>query len=84
MGELLSFADLIIVVILLIPGFVSFEIIRKPAIVKREFSELEITLWSLLLSLVVYIPFSLVVGRYLDQIRDSIFAPFSIGLLATL
>jgi hypothetical protein len=85
MPEIPSLADIIIVIILLIPGFVSFEIIRRLAIVEREFSELEITLWSLFLSLVIYVPFSLIVGvRSLDQIRNSIFAPFSIGVLTTL
>ena len=77
-----SLADLLIIVVLLVPGFVCLFITCRIAAIRRRFSELEFTVWSLFLSLIIYVPFSLTTGiNDLDQIRDKIFFPGNFVLL---
>ena len=71
-----SVADTLVVIILLIPGFVAFFLTRRISAIGRKFSDLEITVWSIFFSLLIYIPFSLWTGLdNLDAIRDGIFSP---------
>lgn len=77
-----SLADTLIVVVLLIPGFVAFALIRRIATMGQKFSDFEMTVWSIFLSLIVYVPFSFFTGlTSLDAIRDQIFLPQSFMFL---
>ena len=77
-----SLADALVVVVLLVPGFVAFFIARKLSAMTRKFSDLEITIWSIFLSLVGYVPFSLTTGlNTIDSIRDSVLIPANFVIL---
>lgn len=69
--ELPSLADILIVIILIIPGFITFYIITKISVIEQKFSDFETTIWSIFLSLFIYIPFSFLIGvSSIDAIRD--------------
>lgn len=77
-----SLADLLVIVVLLVPGFVCLFITCRISAIRRRFSDIEFTVWSLFLSLIIYVPFSLTTGiSDLDQIRDKIFFPGNFVLL---
>jgi len=77
-----SIADILVVVVLLIPGFVAFFVTRRISAIERKFSDLEFTVWSIFFSLLIYVPFSLSTGlNNLEAIRDGIFLPWNFVLL---
>ncbi len=77
-----SIADALVIVVLLVPGFVAFFLIRRISAVSRNFSDLEMTVWSVFLSLVGYVPFSLITGlNNLDSITNGIFLPWNFLIL---
>jgi hypothetical protein len=80
-----SLADALIVIVLLIPGFIAFALMRRIAEMGQRFTDFETTIWSIFLSLVIYVPFSLYTGlTNFDAIRDQIFLPQSfVSLIAS-
>ena len=76
MPSIPDFSDILLVIILLVPGFGSFLIARKIGFVESKLGDYENTIISLMLSLVNYIPFALITGLTdLTKIRDNIFVP---------
>lgn len=83
--ELPSLADILIVIILIIPGFITFYIIKKISVIEQKFSDFETTIWSIFLSLFIYIPFSFLIGvSSIDAIRDTILSPKPLSYLIIL
>lgn len=83
--ELPSLADALLVIILIIPGFVTFYIIKKISVIEQKFSDFETTIWSIFLSMFIYIPFSLIMEvSSIDKIRDIIFSPIPLFYLIVL
>jgi hypothetical protein len=77
-----SIFDVVTVIVILLPGFISFVIFRWISIIERKFSEFEITVWSLFMSLVIYAIFSYITGiNNIDSIRDSIFLPTNLSIV---
>ena len=80
-----SLVDAAVVVVLLVPGSVTFITIRKFAALERKLSEIETIIWSVFLSIVVLLPFGLITGLTdIDKIRDGIFVHYNLAVLATL
>ena len=78
-----SLADVVLVVTFLFPGFLSLALFRRIAILERKISELEVIVWSLVISILIYTAFSFYSGiRDIDEMRDKIL--FSENLLAVL
>lgn len=78
-----SLADVVLVVTFLFPGFLSLALFRRIAILERKISELEIIVWSLVISMLIYTVFSFYSGiRDIDGLRDTIL--FSENLLVIL
>ena len=78
-----SLLDIVSVVILLVPGFISFLIARAIYPSKRKkFSDFELTVYSLIYTLPIIATYSLATGiGDIDSIRDSIFNPGNLALL---
>lgn len=77
-----SLIDVLIVIILLVPGFLSVTIIRKITIMERKLSDYETTLWSVIASLIVYSIFGWFTGiTNIDSIRDNIFSSSYLSFL---
>jgi hypothetical protein len=80
--ELPSISDIADIIMFLVPGFVTFIIAKRIGLIEEKFSDLEIIVIIVILSLVDYIPFSLITGlQNFDKIRDSIFVPLSASIL---
>jgi len=77
-----SLADVLIIVILLVPGFITFFIIRRIGVVGGTLSDLETTLWSVFFSMIILVPFSAITQLdTIDKIRDGIFIPLNTFIL---
>ena len=77
-----SIIDVFTVVVLLIPGFIALVIFKWVSMVERKFSEFEMIVWSLFISLFIYAVFSLITGiNNIDSIRDAIFLPSNLSIL---
>jgi len=77
-----SLADILIVIILILPGFVAFVIFKKIGIREKRLSDFEATIWSVFLSLFIYAIFSYITGlSNIDLIRDNIFMPNNLLLI---
>jgi len=77
-----SLADTILVVTLLLPGFISLVLFRRIAILERKLSDLELVIWSLFVSVLIYFVFGLVTGlRDIDSLRDRIFFSENLAIL---
>lgn len=71
-----SLADVIFVIVLLVPGFIALTIFRWLAILEKKLSEYLLILWSLFFSLFIYAIFSWLTGiSNIDSIRDNILLP---------
>jgi len=71
-----SLADVIFVIVLLVPGFIALTIFRWLAILEKKLSEYLLVLWSLFFSLFIYAIFSWLTGiSNIDSIRDNILLP---------
>ncbi len=82
MAILPSISDILVVIVLLIPGFVAFQIFQYLAIVERKIPEFEMTVWSLFFSLGVYAFFSFITGiNDLEIIKENIFQPLYLFFL---
>lgn len=74
-----SLVDVVTVIVLLLPGFVSLVLFKWVSIVERKFSDFETVIWSLFLSLFVYSVFSAITGiNNVDNMRDAIFLPINL------
>ena len=78
-----SLLDIVTVVILVVPGFLSFVILKWSFPTRRKkFSDFELTIYSLLFMLPIIMCYSLVTGiRDIDSIRDSVFQPGNLLIL---
>jgi len=76
MAGLPSLLDVVVVIILLLPGFAVYSIARFIAVLERQLPEFETIIWSLFLSLGIYGVFAIVIGiASPDALRDNIFVP---------
>jgi len=77
-----SLADVVMVIVLLLPGFVSFIVFKWISIVERKFSDFEMIVASLFCSLLIYAVFSAITGiSDIDSIRDAVFLPNNVALI---
>lgn len=77
-----SLADILLVVVLLVPGFVTIILFKKIAMREKKLTDFETTVWSLSASLAVYAVFGYITGLdNIDLIRENIFIPVNIVLL---
>jgi hypothetical protein len=80
-----SLLDVVTVVVILLPGFISFVLFKWISIIERKFSEFEMIVWSLFMSLIIYALFSSITGiNNIDSIRDSIFMPINLTIVMSL
>lgn len=71
-----SLIDVVFVVVILIPGFISLVLFRWITVYKRKISDNQLILWSLVCSLFIYTIFSYITRiSDIDKIRDIIFEP---------
>ena len=74
--DLPSLADVILVIVLLIPGFIALSLFRWFAILERKLSDYQLIIWSLFFSLFIYAIFSWHTGiSSIDSMRDSMLIP---------
>lgn len=77
-----SLADVLIVIIFIIPGFLAFYIFRWIGAYGKDFTEFEITTWSLIFSIVIIFVFTIFTGLTdIDSIRDEFFYPENFAIL---
>ena len=78
-----SLLDIITVIVLIAPGFLSFIIIKALIPTKRKtFSDFELTLYSLLYALPIITSYGLATGvRDIDSIKDSLFDFWNLAML---
>lgn len=80
-----SITDALIVIVLLIPGFVAFWLVKRLGRFNRPLSEFESSLWSFVLSAIILFFFTSLTGlSNIDKIRDEFFYPINFGLLFVL
>lgn len=80
-----SLADVIFVIVLLIPGFITLSLLRWLAILEKKLSEYQLILWSLVFSLFIYAIFSWHTGiNDIDSIRDNILIPENLAEILAL
>ncbi len=83
--DLPSVADALVLVVLLVPGFVSAKVFARVFAYDRKFSDFDMTVISFALSLVIYVPFSYLTSLdSLDKIRQAALMPQNITLLLAL
>ena len=83
--DLPSLADALVLVVLLVPGFISAKIFTWVFAYDRKFSDFDMTVISLVLSLVIYVPFSYLTSLdSLDKIKQAALMPQNIMLLLAL
>jgi len=77
-----GFDEVLIVLVLLVPGFFSFLLAKRFAAVGKKFSDFEKTIISIFLSLVDYVPFTYVTGlNTFEKIQEGLLEPTNLGLL---
>lgn len=75
-------SEILTVIFLLVPGFASFVLIKKTGVLEGKFSDFEATILSLILSLIIYVPFSFITGlKDLESISKSLIDPYYISIL---
>jgi hypothetical protein len=80
--ELPSLADALILVVLIVPGFVTVKIFAWITAFDRKLSDFDMTVLSFIASLIVCLPFSYLTSLdSIDKIRDAVLMPQTIGLL---
>jgi len=80
-----SLADIVLVVVLLVPGFLTVILFKKIAMREKKLTDFEATIWSLVTSLVIYAIFGHITGlQNIDSIRENILVPGNIGLIFAL
>lgn len=82
MAALPGFQEILVVLVLLVPGFFSFLLAKRFAAVGKKFTDFEKAILSVILTIVDYIPFTYITGfRSLEEIRDGLFDPFNLFIL---
>jgi len=82
MAALPGFEEILVVLVLLVPGFFSFLLAKRFAAVGKKFTDFEKAILSVILTIVDYIPFTYITGfRSLEEIRDGLFDPFNLFIL---
>lgn len=77
-----SLADILLVIVLIVPGFVAYILFKKVAMREKKTSDFEATIWSLATSLIIYAFFAYITNLYnIDLIRDDILIPNNIVLI---
>jgi hypothetical protein len=77
-----SLADALIVIVLLMPGFITFFLIRRISAIGKELSEFENIISSVIFSIIVLVPFAIFTGLdNIDKIRDGLFQPLNVSIL---
>jgi|SRR2546427_3160610 len=77
-----SLADALIVIVLLMPGFISFFLIRRLSAIGKELSEFENVISSVIFSIIALVPFAIFTGLdSIDKIRDGLFQPLNVSIL---
>lgn len=77
-----SLADSILVIVLVIPGFISFYIFRQIAAIGKDYSEFELGIWSLFCTVFVLLPFAMITHLDdFDKIRDGFLQPMNLTIL---
>jgi len=80
-----SLIDVVTVIVILLPGFVSFVLFKWVSIIERKFSDFETVVWSLFVSLLIYMIFGAVTGiSDFDRIRDAILLPSTLLMVLSL
>ena len=80
-----SLADVVMVIVLLLPGFISLVLFKWISIVEKKLSDSETVIWSLFISLLIYTVFSATTGiSDVDSIRDGIFLPINLITIMSL
>lgn len=83
--DLPSLADALILVVLIVPGFVAAKIFARTTAMDRKLSDFDMTVYSFIASLVVYVPFSYLSSLdTIDKIRDAVLMPQTIASLLSL
>ncbi len=82
MTEIPDLNEILLVLFMLVPGFLSFTIVKRISSSEIKFSEFELTILSIFLSIVIYLPYTLITGvNNLDAIRESFFFPNNLLLI---
>jgi len=80
-----SLADIILVIVLMIPGFIALSLLRWLAVYEKELPEHRFILWSLFFSLLIYAIFGWHTGiTNVDSIRDNLLAPQNLAKILAL
>jgi hypothetical protein len=80
-----SVADALIVIILLIPGFIAFGIVKRIGNFGRPLSEFETTVWSFVFSAIIIFFFIYITKLDdLDKIREQFFSPDKFSIIFVL
>jgi hypothetical protein len=83
--ELPSLADALILVVLIVPGFITVKVFAWIAAYDRKLSEFDMTVLSFIASLIVYLPFSLITSLdSIDKIRAAVLMPQTVATLLSL
>jgi hypothetical protein len=77
-----SLADALIVIVLVIPGFITFFITSFIGSYGRKLSDFQMTTWSFIFSVIVLFPFTTITGlTNIDKIRDEFFYPKNFAII---
>jgi hypothetical protein len=77
-----SLADALIVIVLLLPGFITFFITSFIGAYGRKLTDFQMTTWSFIFSLIILFPFTAITGLTdIDKIRDQFFYPQNFAIL---
>lgn len=80
-----SVADVMIVITLIVPGFISLAILKRVVIMETPFSDFETTVWSLFISLLIYTIFGVFTGIIgIESLRDNMFSPYNLAIILIL
>jgi len=88
LGALLPYAgtlvEIVVAILILVPGFIAFQIFKSIYVLEREYSDLETIIWSVFASYVIYIPFGLLTGlESIDKLTLSFLSIQNLALLMT-
>jgi len=80
-----SLVDVVTVIVILLPGFISLVLFKWISIIERKISEFETVVWSLFLSLLIYMIFGAATGiSDFDSIRNAILLPSTLFMVLSL
>jgi len=80
-----SLADILFIIVLLVPGFISFNIFKKIALRQQKMTDFETTIYSLFASLLIFAIFGQITGIYnIDTIKENIFKPDNLTIILLL